>query len=636
MPKDSKSVLLVSMPFSDISIPSIQLGLLSSYLINKDIKVGSKNLYLKAADFYGFKNYNSLINSPNDSYAAQMIFSKHIFPKHFKENIEKFSYYYENIIVKNNSNLKDFSFENYISKTDEFLDWCINKVDWKSYDIIGFSLNYGQFLPSLAFAKKIKEKNQDKKIILGGSTSINKLGKRIIETFDYIDLIVSGEGEDALYELSINFDKYDVIPGVIYKKNGKTFLNENDKYIDLDSLPIPDYSSYLNDINTVSPEIIQYYQLNGRLPVELSRGCWWNKCTFCNVNIYGKKYRQKKINRFVDELNFLSEKYKILEFQVISNALPKNQIREFCNSIINLKKDFKLYTETRAGYLKSDDYQLLKKAGFRHIQTGIESFSPSYLLKMNKGARVIDNIAALKFCRENNIKNSYNIIINYPNEEKNDFIETIENISLIKKYIQPPQISNYYVGYKSPIYENQRNFNIKNLQYKIIDTIIFPENILEKNFCFFNSYSKIIETCDNRWKQIVKNWENEYEQQQILAVKSDKDVDKFVFYYLDGNNFIKIYDKRNDDGVLIYNLNEDERKIFLSCRNVSSFNEIVEKNRSIKPDKIKEILDDFVDAKIFFREKNYYLSLPLKIVNNGKKNIQTEEKNLVETGLLQL
>ena len=207
MPKDSKSVLLVSMPFSDISIPSIQLGLLSSYLINKDIKVGSKNLYLKAADFYGFKNYNSLINSPNDSYAAQMIFSKHVFPKHFKENIEKFSYYYENIIVKNNSNLKDFSFENYISKTDEFLDWCINKVDWKSYDIIGFSLNYGQFLPSLAFAKKIKEINQDKKIIFGGSTSINKLGKRIIETFDYIDLIVSGEGEEALYELSINFDK---------------------------------------------------------------------------------------------------------------------------------------------------------------------------------------------------------------------------------------------------------------------------------------------------------------------------------------------------------------------------------------------------------------------------------------------
>ena len=70
-------------------------------------------------------------------------------------------------------------------------------------------------------------------------------------------------------------------------------------------------------------------------------------------------------------------------------------------------KDFDFFAEARAGQMKSDDYALMKKAGFRNIQIGIESFSKSYLKKINKGARVIDNIAALKFCKEQGIINEY-------------------------------------------------------------------------------------------------------------------------------------------------------------------------------------------------------------------------------------
>ena len=84
MQKNSKSVLLVSMPYASLDIPSIQLSLLEGYLKEREITVESSHLYLKAADFYDINNYNYLIFPPNDSYTAQMVFSKYVFPDHWK------------------------------------------------------------------------------------------------------------------------------------------------------------------------------------------------------------------------------------------------------------------------------------------------------------------------------------------------------------------------------------------------------------------------------------------------------------------------------------------------------------------------------------------------------------------------
>ena len=42
-------------------------------------------------------------------------------------------------------------------------------------------------------------KVDEKKIIFGGSRTVDALGIKVLETFDYVDFIVSGDGEDALY-----------------------------------------------------------------------------------------------------------------------------------------------------------------------------------------------------------------------------------------------------------------------------------------------------------------------------------------------------------------------------------------------------------------------------------------------------
>lgn len=626
----NKSLLLVSMPFAETSIPSIQLALLESYLKERDVAVSTRHLYVKAAEFYGLTNYNFLINSPNDPYTAQMVFSKYVFPDHWKANLKKFRYYFENIIHHDQEFSKQFSFEEYIKKTDGFLDWTIHNVDWKKHDIIGFTLNYGQMLPSLAVAKKIKEKYPEKKIIFGGSTTINELGKKIASIFTYVDFIVSGEGEEALFLLCSDVENLQRIPGLIYKENNNAVWNKNTDCVDMNDLPYPDFQSYVTELGTGSNEILQYYQLYGRIPIELSRGCWWNKCSFCNVGAYQKKYREKNFDRFIEELLFLSDTYQILDFQVIGSTIPQNDYQTLCEKIIRLNRDFTLIIESRAGLLKSKDYSLLSKAGFTHIQTGIEAFSPSYLKKMKKGTRVIDNIAALKFCKENHIKNSYNLITNYPNEEKVDFEETNNIIQLFSKYLEPPSISKFALGYQSPIYYNVEEYNIQTIEPKLIDTIIYPKELLEKNFCFFYSFKRKKKIPENPWKKLVSDWNISYEEQKMLSVKRDNALEELVFYYTDGGNFIKIFDKRFGNNAMIYMLNNDERKVFLACTNVISETEVKEKVTDIDSFELNEIIISFIEAGIIYKEDEWYLSLPINYQKYYHKNANENCEDIKE------
>ena len=621
MQQDQKSVLLLSMPFAGVEIPSIQLGSLEAYLKERNINITTRHLYLKAADFYSVKNYNSLIYPPNDSYTAQMAFSRYVFPEHWKKNIDKFKEYYNK-----NKQRQGFTFDEYVRKTDDFYNWVISDIDWQMYDIIGFTLNYGQFLPSLAIAKEIKERYPDKIIVFGGSRTTGELGKKVLEIFPYIDFIVSGDGEEALYRLAADFNSYLSIPNLIFRKEKDIIWNESKNEIDLNGLPIPIYESYYKELCSVSPEVQQFFFYNGKLPIEISRGCWWNKCSFCNLNIQHKKYREKNVERIVEEIDFLSDKYKILNFQIVSNNLLVKDTRKLCKRIIELGKDLSFFAEARADQLKRSDYTLLKQAGFNTIQTGIESFSSSYLKKMNKGVSVINNIAALKFCKENSIANEYNLIVGYPNEGTVDFEETKKNIQLFKQYLDPPNICNLRVVYGSAVYCNIGDFNIEKLDFFDIDGVMFPQEVLEKGFSFVYSFKVKKSKKEFEWEKLVSRWHIEREMLMIESVKSKNPVDQHVFYFVDGGSFIRIYDKRSLKNIQIFNLDEVEREIFLSCLDVVSLEKIKENLPHISEDKILSTLKDFEENNIVFREDDRFLSLPLKINHVDKTNLLREEK----------
>ena len=124
----------------------------------------------------------------------------------------------------------------------------------------------------LAIAKKIKEQDSNKKIAFGGSRTTGELGKKILETFPYIDFIVSGEGEEALYSLAVDFDNYRSISNLIFRDQNKIIWNQTENLVDLNTLPFPLFDSFFSELSLVFPELQQFFAYNGKIPIEISRG----------------------------------------------------------------------------------------------------------------------------------------------------------------------------------------------------------------------------------------------------------------------------------------------------------------------------------------------------------------------------
>jgi ribosomal peptide maturation radical SAM protein 1 len=623
MHDEKKSVLLVAMPFAGVTIPSIQLPVLEAYCREKGVTIETRHLYLKAAELYGLQNYHALIYPPNDSYTAQMAFSKYVFPTHWKNNESRFREYFNQHVLQN-SQAPPLSFDEYVHRTDLLYQWIYDHVDWRSFNIIGFTLNYGQLLPSLAVAKKIKELAPEKKIIFGGSRTVDTLGTSVLQAFDYVDFIVSGDGEDALCHLASEYENYPSIPRLMYRNKDKVLWNTSDAVVDLDTVPIPSYDQFYQDLASTPVDIQQYYQYYGRLPVEISRGCWWNQCTFCNLNIQHQCYREKSIRRILQEIHWLSERYHMMDFQLIGNTLPKTGYRTLFEKLKNLRRDFSFFVEARAGQMTSDDYILMKEAGFTMIQTGIESFSQHYLQKMNKGVRVIDNIAALKFCKENQIKNNYNLVVRYPNEETKDFEEIKKIAQILKGYLDAPQLCELRVMYGSHIQRNPEQFNIKQLEHTSIDLIMYPSEYLEKGFAFVYSFKQRNPTQDQPWEALVEGWKKEQETRKLEEITQQTTIDQLVFYFVDGGSFIKIYDKRDRQNIRIFVLNELERAVFLSCVDIISIRELQKRFIDVPEYELIAILQSFEQNRLLFAEDDHYLCLPLRchIHNTSEKNVE--------------
>jgi ribosomal peptide maturation radical SAM protein 1 len=622
MHNEKKTVLLVSMPFAGITIPSIQLAILETYCRKQGITIETRHLYLKAAEFYGLQHYHSLIYPPNDSYTAQMMFSRYMFPEHWKQNENKFQEYFKTHTPQNLDS-PPCTFDEYVQRTDALYHWILEQVNWRSFDIIGFTLNYGQLLPSLTIAKKIKESNPEKTIVFGGSRTVGTLGVNVLRAFDAVDCIVSGDGEDALTRLALNQQPYRSIPRLIYRHNEQVLWNNSDTNVDLNTLPIPSYDQFYQDLTSTPTDIQQYYQYYGRLPVEISRGCWWNQCTFCNLNLQHPCYREKTSSRILQEIRWLSERYRMTDFQLIGNTLPKTEYQTLFEKLKNLGRDFSFFVEARAGQLTSEDYTSMKEAGFSMIQTGIESFSKNYLRKMNKGVRVIDNIAALKFCKENDIKNNYNLLVRYPNEEPVDFEETTKTVQLLKAYLDAPQLCELRVMQGSQIQRHPKQYNIERLEYAPIDQLMYPPEFLEKGFLFVYGFIQRNKTRNHPWEALVEEWKKTQETTALEQSKSASMIDRLVFYFVDGGTFIKIYDKRDRQNIKIFLLNELERQVFLSCHDIISLKELQHRFLDVPEFELTAILQSFEQNRLVFVEDDQYLCLPLRC---RTKNMQDKKE----------
>ena len=204
--------------------------------------------------------------------------------------------------------------------------------------------------------KEIKEINTNIKIIVVGT-----FPTKFPDLFKNADHIIIGEPE----EFFMNWDG--TLNNLVSK--GKKIISKN--LNDLDDLPIPTYTSYFSKNFSYSPMLSKPTGF-----IEATRGCPYSCGYYCTYGEnQGKAIRSHSPKRLLNVIEELQKKYGFKSFQFRDPVwgLKKDFIDEFSLAIIKSGLKFEWGIETRIDLLDKPKLRLLKKAGLKSINIGIET-----------------------------------------------------------------------------------------------------------------------------------------------------------------------------------------------------------------------------------------------------------------------
>lgn len=159
-------------------------------------------------------------------------------------------------------------------------------------------------------------------MIIFGGPHAGFVDKETLESFDFIDVIVRGEGEHTLLELLDAFQAkkpFDRIKGITYRSEADIIRTPARDVIDhLDELPLPSYHLIEN---------VDYYYENEAerfIEIEAGRGCPF-LCKFCSTSVFfSRKYRVKSPEKLIAEMKWLKKNWGITLFGLIHDNLTVN------------------------------------------------------------------------------------------------------------------------------------------------------------------------------------------------------------------------------------------------------------------------------------------------------------------------
>jgi len=311
-----------------------------------------------------------------------------------------------------------------ISKTwgsfSEHLDKYVDQLATTATSIFGFSVHSDNRLCSALMIKKLKDARPDVKIIAGGM-GVTSIDERNTFPKGLVDFFVVGEGENTLLEL------------VHALKNGNETIDikgvaawTGQEYSEPVKRP---WAKSLDDFT--SPTFEQFdlsLYSTPNLPILTSRGCK-NGCVICNDRILMGKYRSASAQKIFDSVIYYIEELGVRDFMFNDLQVNANleEIDKFCSMIIDAGQEIRWN-----GNAIVDDaitLDLLKNfaaAGCHTLDLGLESGSPKVIKSMNKGFTVEQAIPLMTDIKAAGIMLWINLVIGFPTETEEDFVETME------------------------------------------------------------------------------------------------------------------------------------------------------------------------------------------------------------------
>ena len=296
-------------------------------------------------------------------------------------------------------------------------------------------------------------KSIDPKILtVMGGASCSILKTDIFNACQTVDVVVLGEGEEIFLELCRNHlegNPFSHLDSIAWRESGQIQFNNlvPAAVQDLDTLADPDYSLVdmdryfrLMDMNLLTRLSWCGNQMRRAVSVVTTRGCPYS-CIFCTRRQHNsRRWRAESVDRLVNRIRTLKEKYDITHFYIEDDASNVNpgRFETFLDRLIqaDLGVTWSTPNGIRGEGLTEAMVKKCVQAGCISLQVGVESGDQQILRNVVKKKLDLREVEeGIRNCHHQNLDVGAFFIIGFPGETKSNIFRSIRfMLKLSRKY----------------------------------------------------------------------------------------------------------------------------------------------------------------------------------------------------------
>ena len=600
------------MPTLSARFPSFQLALLKPTLERAGIPAQNFSLFMYFGSRIGWK-INEAIADVWPSMVGEWIWSKAAFGDDVAaggaDYFREYEWIFQAICRRAGCTTKRFQ---KIREKDapEFIDFCVNAVDWSRFGMIGFSVVFQQSLASAALAKALKRKYPDIPIVFGGASLEDDIADEMMRGCPQIDYMHCGDGEISFPDLIHRLDRGESLEGlrgVMWRNNGKIeYAGRAPNFQTMNDTPIPEFDEYFYARQAGGYENWEE-ACEPMLPIESARGCWWGEkhhCTFCGLNRSGMEFRAKDPEQVIEQIEYLTRKHGIYSFNAIDNIMAPEYTEKLFRRLAEAKTDVELHYEIRPNFSRTQ-LGRMRKGGLTSVQPGVESLSTNILKSMRKMTTGMRNVELIKWCTYHDISCLYNILMRFPGETVEDYRMQAELVPKIVHLHPPWGIVKARADRGSPMYAEPETQSIRTLKPAACYKYIFPKsfNLERVSYYFDHEMDNVVdeEHYDDLLEAVAK-WQESWTDRGHPFLRYRKALTSITIE--DGRR----RKQRN------YSYADGAAKLYEYCADARTPRDIA-KAMGTEP-WVMESLEDFVAKDLILSLDGRYLSLALPVNPN--------------------
>ncbi len=365
---------------------------------------------------------------------------------------------------------------------DILIDHLAKHIDREKPQLVAISIPFpGNLFSALRCGQWLKRHHPTIRVVMGGgyvNTELRSLSD--VRVFEYTDFISLDDGESPIEHLIQHIngrrELNDLRRTFCLQDRKVVYIdNSDEKEYSQSETGTPDYSDlplnkYISIIETLNP--MHRLWSDGRWnKLTLAHGCYWGKCTFCDVSLdYIKSYQPVSASMICDRMEQVIQQTGESGFHFVDEAAPPALMRDLALEILRRNLCVTWWTNIR--FEKSftrDLCTLLKASGCIAVSGGLEIASDRLLKLIQKGVTVKQVAKVCRNFSEAGIMVHSYLMYGFPSQTKQ---ETIDSLEMVRQLFETGVIQSgfwhqFALTAHSPVGMAPKEFHIKIVNNRI-------------------------------------------------------------------------------------------------------------------------------------------------------------------------